>query len=339
MKKIFLPIVSCVFCCIIVSCEEWGPVMTFKHDTVPVYSPVKMTANKKIIELKSLYVDGGKLIDDDIVIEGKVISDDRTGNVYRSLMIQDGSGAIELKMGKTSLYNDYKLGQTIYVKCKGLKIGSYEGMLQLGLPDATQMYETSYMDVQSIIDAHVFRGEQGEPLQPKIVQETDLLKEENLGCYVTLRHVRIGDKPDDVNSRRVFCIAYVNPKKNSKSPDNRFFISDGGFGINTWAMSKDGFVKYLKNGNFDNIKVGSKTVADLKDEIIKNASAYAVSHYFVMGKTKIQIRTSGYAGFADHKIDDEIMNGAFVSLTGILTKYRRDVQFTLLDADGVKIEK
>jgi hypothetical protein len=65
--------------------------------------------------------------------------------------------------------------------------------------------------------------------------------------------------------------------------------------------------------------------------------AYAVSQYFKMGTTEVQVRTSGYARFADTQIPEEVRNGsATVTFTGILTDYKGEAQFTLIDLSGVK---
>ena len=145
-----------------------------------------MTPNTTIAQLKALYKSGPVKIEKDIVIGGQVVSEDRSGNVYKSIYIQDATGGIELKIGKNALYNDYKLGQWVYVKCGGLTLGAYNGMIQLGYADPTGEYETSYIEVQYIIDTHIFRGKIDTPLQPKKVSAADLLKEENIGCYVEL---------------------------------------------------------------------------------------------------------------------------------------------------------
>ena len=70
-------------------------------------------------------------------IKGKVISSDAQGNVYKSLYIDDGTGAIELKLCGT-LYTIYKLDlsrmatQWVYVKLDGLYLGNYRMRLSLG---------------------------------------------------------------------------------------------------------------------------------------------------------------------------------------------------------------
>ena len=184
MKRIYFALIAAIF--VLASCEEWDQVFTTDYGKADVYEPVTMTPNTTIAQLKALYKSGPVKIEKDIVIGGQVVSEDRSGNVYKSIYIQDATGGIELKIGKNALYNDYKLGQWVYVKCGGLTLGAYYGMIQLGYADPTGEYETSYIEVQYIIDTHIFRGKIDTPLQPKKVSAADLLKEENIGCYVEL---------------------------------------------------------------------------------------------------------------------------------------------------------
>ena len=96
---------------LLVSCEEWEPVFT-KYEDEPTFKPVEMTPNITIAELKALYQKEGDpvKIDEELIIGGQVVSEDRSGNIYKELYIQDASGAISIKMGQYSMYNDYKPG-------------------------------------------------------------------------------------------------------------------------------------------------------------------------------------------------------------------------------------
>lgn len=350
MNKIFYAIGTfAAALTLLASCDEWEPVFTGDYGKADVYKPVTLTPNKTIMELKSLYKNAPVKIEDGIIIGGQVISEDKSGNIYKSIYIQDATGAIEVKIGKNSLYNDYKLGQWVYVKCSGLTLGAYNGMIQLGYEDASGEYETSYLDVQYIIDTHIFRGELDTPLAPKKVAESDLLKEENLGCYVEIDGLKYGSVKNPKGE--IFCLIYVDSSKDKKSDSNRIFLSSTGkdykpvkdpsWGIKTWAMSKQGFISYLKSGVLDEgmLNDNSKPISDpeLKSTLIKNADAYAVSQYFRMGSTDVQVRTSGYAKFADTQIDQKILNGTEVNLRGILTKFDGKPQFTLIDLNGVEI--
>jgi hypothetical protein len=71
-------------------------------------------------------------ITDDIVIAGIVTADDRGGNFYKQIMIQDSTAGIALLIERSGLYNDFPVGRKIYVRCKGLVMSAYGGFKQLG---------------------------------------------------------------------------------------------------------------------------------------------------------------------------------------------------------------
>lgn len=347
------------------SCEEWDQVFTGDYGKADVYEPVTMQPNISIKDLKALYVKQGEPVDieNDYIIGGQVVSEDRSGNIYKSIYIQDETGGIEIKIGKNALYNDYKLGQWVYVKCNGLTLGEYNGMPQLGYKDPTEEYETSYLEVQYIIDTHIFRGELATPVQAKEVEEANLLDEQNLGCYVSLKGLTYGSVSNP--NGEIFCLLYLDQSKDKKNQSNRVFLSGGRnyapvadptWGITTWAMSKQKMLEYLdtpvSQGSdkciWDDAVVADnsgKKVGDaaIKNTLVKNASAYAVSQYFRMGSTNVQIRTSGYARFADYEIDPAIRGvggtKATINVKGILTKYDGKPQFTLINVEDVEIVK
>lgn len=365
MKKINIALITLLAATVAFSaCEEWEPVYTFKYDE-PEPSEVSIPqSNSTIAQLKALYTNAPVDISDDVVIRGQVISSDRSGNIYRSLYIQDETGGLELKIGKSSLYNDYKLGQWITVKCQGLTLGAYNGMLQLGFKDPTGDYETAYIDVQLIIDQHIFKGEIGTPLEPEVLDETALRaalsqggSSPAFGKYVTLRGLTYGatSSYSTDSYKRIFCLVYVDQAKDTKENTNRVFLSDKTYGVTTWAMSKSLFIRHLDDGWFDTADTGDGIVITnkrnesdpetIKQTIRRNANSMTVSQYFSLGSTPVQIRTSGYSKFADTEIPAEVIgdpgsstaDGKSIDVTGILTIYQGNAQFTLIDLDGVKV--
>ncbi|MEO6132721.1 MAG: DUF5689 domain-containing protein [Saprospiraceae bacterium] len=86
-----------------------------------------------IAELKSRHVLGKyEEITDDITLAAVVISDDATGNFYKQLVVQDETGGIELRVEMTNIRNLYPVGRKVYIKAKGLWLGDYNGLTQLG---------------------------------------------------------------------------------------------------------------------------------------------------------------------------------------------------------------
>ncbi len=327
------------------ACEEFQPVFTGTYDEPEYVEPVVMKANTTISELKDMYTanKGPVTITKNVIIGGQVTTSDKVGNLYKSLYIQDETAGIELKIGKNGLYNEFKPGQWVYVDCAGLTVGDYNGMIQIGYKDPTGEYETSYLEHQYIIDAHIYKGAYGDPVEPKVITESDLKKKENLGRLVTIKDLKYDNA--------IFLLIYVNPNLSGeakKAATNRIFIDEEvghNWGVDTWAMSETLFKTYLEAGNFDNAELqnGSKKVSDFKNEdgtysIIP--TAYSVSQYFKMGKTAVQVRSSGFARFSDEKIPADVVSGKKkIDFTGILTDYQGSPQFTLIDLDGVNVHE
>jgi hypothetical protein len=314
------------------SCSEWDPVVNIGYDQPEEVPYPDIKANISIAAVKAMYVDKPVHIEKNLVIGGQVTSSDQSGNIYRSMYIQDATGAIEIKIGKSSLYNDYRPGQWVFVKLDGLTLGTYEGMLQIGLDDPSGEYETAYIDVQRMIDLHVFKGKIDTPVQPIVLSESEILLDQNMEKLVTLKGLKYANE--------AFALLYPDPNGDKKSTANRVFLSDKTWGITTWAMSKNKMQAYLDSGIWDEAKTadGAKTVAELRKENAIEATGTYVSQYFKMGSKEIQIRTSGYAKFSDVELDEGVLNGTkLIDITGILTNYRGSAQFTLIDLDGVKV--
>lgn len=108
-----------------------------------------LTPNTTIAELKSQYwnsadnyIDQVKLTaaDEHVVIAGRVISSDASGNIYKSLVIQDATGALAMSINANSLYVDYRVGQEVVIDVTDMYIGKYSTLQQLGYPDYSASY-------------------------------------------------------------------------------------------------------------------------------------------------------------------------------------------------------
>lgn len=70
---------------------------------------------------------------EDIIISGIITTSDKHGNCYKYINIEDETGAIQIKINSSTLYNKYRLGQRVFVKCNGLDLGDYRKLPQLGM--------------------------------------------------------------------------------------------------------------------------------------------------------------------------------------------------------------
>ena len=363
--------------------EEFQPVFTGKY---PAPEPERYWSDEdfgritSIADLVSGYTIGQPKVLGSTVIKGTVSTTDRPGNFYKSFYIQDETGGIEIKIGKNGLYNDYLLGQTVYVDCEDLTLGMYGyksgnyggmGMAQLGFSDPSGSYETSYMEIPLLIDAHVLRGNSSElhPVTPAVITSASQLPNPKtatqatsklIGSMVTLKGLTYGNE--------VFCLLYLDSNQDKKSYTNRVFLSssnssDPTCGITTWAMSKEKMTEYLYSGIWDECKVGSgNTYAEdeegntltvgsyrgengLYDASINGfngieRTAYSVSQYFKLGSTDIQIRTSGFCKFCDVEIDQDVLSGrATIDVTGVLTLYQGSFQLVVNNIDDITVNR
>ena len=363
--------------------EEFQPVFTGKY---PAPEPERYWSDEdfgkitSIADLVSGYTIGQPKVLTNTVIKGVVTTTDRPGNFYKSFYIQDETGGIEIKVGKNGLYNDYLLGQTVYVDCEDLTLGMYGyksgnyggmGMAQLGFSDPSGSYETSYMEIPLLIDAHVLRGNPSElhPVTPAVITSASQLPNPKtatqatsklIGSMVTLKGLTYGNE--------VFCLLYLDSNQDKKSYTNRVFLSssnssDPTCGITTWAMSKEKMTEYLYSGIWDECKVGSgSTYAEdeegntltvgsyrgengLYDASINGfngieRTAYSVSQYFKLGSTDIQIRTSGFCKFCDVEIDPDVLSGkATIDVTGVLTLYQGSFQLVVNNIDDITVNR
>ena len=363
--------------------EEFQPVFTGKY---PAPEPERYWSDEdfgritSIADLVSGYTIGQPKVLGSTVIKGTVSTTDRPGNFYKSFYIQDETGGIEIKIGKNGLYNDYLLGQTVYVYCEDLTLGMYGyksgnyggmGMAQLGFSDPSGSYETSYMEIPLLIDAHVLRGNPSElhPVTPAVITSASQLPNPKtatqatsklIGSMVTLKGLTYGNE--------VFCLLYLDSNQDKNSYTNRVFLSssnsgDPTCGITTWAMSKEKMTEYLYSGIWDECKVGSgNTYAEdeegntltvgsyrgengLYDASINGfngieRTAYSVSQYFKLGSTDIQIRTSGFCKFCDVEIDPDVLSGkATIDVTGVLTLYQGSFQLVVNNIDDIKVNR
>lgn len=129
-------------------------------------------------------------IEDSVAIEGVVIADDQSGNYFKTLVIQDATAGIEVKINTTDLYNDYPIGQQIYVQLKGMYIGDYRGLTHIG---GTTYENNGFLNVGGIeevlIREHISKGKSNQAIEPEIVTIEDL-NSSHISRLIQLEHVQ-----------------------------------------------------------------------------------------------------------------------------------------------------
>ena len=119
-----------------------------------------------IAYLKSQYPGVPKRIRGEMYIEGRIVANDRWGNFYKTLVVQDETGAIEVKLDAEELFFVcYGYGEMVRINCNGLAVGAYGGNVQLGAVSDDTAYETGYVAMNRIaMTVQVLDGMAEEPV-------------------------------------------------------------------------------------------------------------------------------------------------------------------------------
>lgn len=133
-KNLRISLISIVVVSTFSTCVKDGDFDTPKVDC----TEQQLTATTTIQQVKDMYTFGGaKIIETDIIMEGYVVSSDKSGNIYKSISIQDKpenpTAAIKISINQTNIYTKYNVGRKIYVKLKGLAVGYSFGSVQIGV--------------------------------------------------------------------------------------------------------------------------------------------------------------------------------------------------------------
>lgn len=160
---------------------------------------------------------GYKQIEKDMMIKAVVTGNDVSGNIYNQVSVQDASGAIIIAINGSGLSGYLPVGQEILVNLKGLYIGSYKKLPQIGGVN-TKLSDGSLgmgKIERAIWNEHFKILNPGEADASTVVPvEFDLTKltdaaymEANVGKLMTLKKVKFASAngtnvwaPDDTNT-------------------------------------------------------------------------------------------------------------------------------------------
>lgn len=102
-----------------------------------------------IAYLKTLWKGAPVKITGELRISGNVVSSDAAGNFYKTLVVDDGTGGIEVKLDLEDIFKHFRLHTAVDIRCNGLWLGSYGGTLQLGA-EPWEDWQTQYIPESEI---------------------------------------------------------------------------------------------------------------------------------------------------------------------------------------------
>ena len=148
MKKTFLYIALALASAVgFASCDD-------DFERPPISQPggdiEQIEANITLLELKEAFYNssasnyateiGTNADGEHYIVRGRIISDDESGNIFKSLMIEDETAGIAFSVNISKLYQYYKFGQEVAIDVTGLYIGAYGNNMQIGAAPTTNDY-------------------------------------------------------------------------------------------------------------------------------------------------------------------------------------------------------
>jgi len=152
-------------------------------------------ANTTISLVKSMYVD--RFVDFDtasnggeLIMEGYVVSNDESGNLYKILVIQDAAenptAAIQLDVDVTSLYSKYKPGRKVFVKLNGLGMDNLNGVLHIGSVVGSSVGRISATNYED----YIIRSSEVATIVPKVITP-DQYSDDYLNMLVQIDNMQL----------------------------------------------------------------------------------------------------------------------------------------------------
>lgn len=243
LKSIFgLMLAAVLGCGALTSCQD-------DIDAPGMEVPVAtLTPNTTIAEVKeAFWQDGTNYIEsigtkdngEHYIISGRVISSDRSGNIYKSLVIQDETAALAISINQSNLYNEYRVGQEIVMDLTGMYIGKYASLQQLGYPS----YDVKYGDQATFMAYALFtehRQLNGLPEPDKVkvldISISDLGNSKEALLKYQSQLVRLHNVTFEEGGKATFCTAHKeNTNRTIKDANNvTLTVRTSGY-ANFWA--------------------------------------------------------------------------------------------------------
>ena len=161
-----------LMCCVLVSC--------YNVADKPCICPDLPVPTTTIAYLKSHIIGTHPhAIEDDVVVVGRVVSSDAEDNYYRSLVVDDGTAAVEVMMGISPLAANYPEGLMVALCLDGCYAAYQRGIAAVGTQAPKyESFDVGYLASREVIDRVVVRSDDVAVLPPRSVTISDLRRED-----------------------------------------------------------------------------------------------------------------------------------------------------------------
>ena len=182
--------IAILFATIVSSCKK-------QYDAPPESADPIYKSNKTIKDLKALHATATgsyEIITTADTIVGTVIANDKSGNIYKEIYVQDDAGdAICVNLSGT-LYTNFPVGRRVFIFCKGLCLSDYHGLISLGIKSVSNGLPSLEAIPTPLIGNYVVGGALNRPyITYHITQATLDSFANNLNSNTAMQHRLVGN--------------------------------------------------------------------------------------------------------------------------------------------------
>ena len=161
-----------------------------------------VNVNTDILSVKAMLtgnnpvrIETGEGSDTEMYLEGYVISNDESGNIYKQLFIQDSpenpTAGVVISTNATDLYTKYGPGQKIYFRVDGLYIGKFAGLPSIGVREGNEVGRLGIEDFQD----RILRSNVKADIVPTVITMNQMGEASKMATLVKFENVQF---PSDV---------------------------------------------------------------------------------------------------------------------------------------------
>jgi DNA/RNA endonuclease YhcR with UshA esterase domain len=133
------------------------------------------------------------------LMRGIVTADDESGNIYKSIYIQDETAGICLSLDQVNIYTYMPRGQEVIIEMQGMWLGKYLGAYQVG--DSTTHFQYGYQMgrydwTKELVKKHFYTNDYPDLTKvpaPKEIESAGEILSTDYGMLVKLKNVTFPD--------------------------------------------------------------------------------------------------------------------------------------------------
>lgn len=243
-----------------------------------------LSANTTYTQVKNKYVDKTIQIQEDLIIEGYVVSSDRAGNFFSVLYFQDKPSdptqGFQIEIDSRDSHLFYPVGSKIIIKLKGLLLGKSKDVYKIGGVFTSFGNESVGRLPANVVSSHIFVScDPAVSIQPKELR-LDLLENAHTGTLVRIVDVEVADTQvglpfadpfEETQRTLVACDDREIRLLNSGFADFQATPLPAGRGTVTGVLLRENTQFFMVIRNLDDLALDQARCEDLIDEFTSDS--------------------------------------------------------------------